>query len=734
MAKKSKSNREKRFAVVALGMHRSGTSALAGVLTHLGCEAPKDLMDPAPMNAKGFYESESISQFDERLMASAGSAWYTWQPFNPEWFDSAKADEFRVQALAHFNDVFGGSSMPVLKDPRICLLIPFWNDVLKDAGYAPRYVLTHRHPLEVAQSLDRWAGYDPTYGQLLWMRYVLDSEYATRGKKRVFTSYSALLQDWANEANRVSEALEIAWPARSERVTAEIDAFLDTKMCHQDAGGGQRVPGLRMSPWAGEVFEILNCWVAQGEQESDWEALDRLRVQFDLATPVFSASVEAGRRDSLALQSALVEGKKTEKRLTTLQASRDQFQQAADAASAKAAELAATLEQAQTRQAEVEAALQAKDAEGTQLREIADAASAKAAELATTLEQAQTRQAEVEAALQAKDAEGTQLREIADAANAKAAELATTLEQTQTRQAEVEAALEHARSEIGDLRETLATAEGERETLRSVLSDNEDARAHLADRVATLKSELAQRRAETDDLYESLRQARDEVGSQRQELENACNQLASAERENAELARHVRTEKLAMEKKLQLDLAAALEPLRNREASARAEVKALEARVEVMLDTHRGLSNDKNDLTKALASRGDEVRKYADELSAAKSRISDLLQELHDAKSAHQALAAEQESFMRDLRVARMRDEQALREKLTQMVQANRESAREEVARAESEAAALRREYNLTQERLHAAEQHVTALLNSRSWRMMGPLRSLVTMLRTRKD
>ena len=43
MAKES-APMKSRYAVVVLGMHRSGTSALAGVMGHLGCDLPKMLM------------------------------------------------------------------------------------------------------------------------------------------------------------------------------------------------------------------------------------------------------------------------------------------------------------------------------------------------------------------------------------------------------------------------------------------------------------------------------------------------------------------------------------------------------------------------------------------------------------------------------------------------------------------------------------------------------------------
>ncbi|MGH6682236.1 MAG: hypothetical protein ACREDL_25615, partial [Bradyrhizobium sp.] len=47
-------------AIFVLGMHRSGTSSLAGTLVQLGGNAPRHLLSPQPNNERGFWESEVI--------------------------------------------------------------------------------------------------------------------------------------------------------------------------------------------------------------------------------------------------------------------------------------------------------------------------------------------------------------------------------------------------------------------------------------------------------------------------------------------------------------------------------------------------------------------------------------------------------------------------------------------------------------------------------------------------
>ena len=61
-----------RAALLVMGMHRSGTSALTGVIGLMGADLPNDLMAASDLNAKGFFESNRITGFDEDLLASAG--------------------------------------------------------------------------------------------------------------------------------------------------------------------------------------------------------------------------------------------------------------------------------------------------------------------------------------------------------------------------------------------------------------------------------------------------------------------------------------------------------------------------------------------------------------------------------------------------------------------------------------------------------------------------------------
>ena len=65
-----------QHAVVVLGMHRSGTSALAGMLGLAGLAMPRTLLAPSSGNERGLWESESVKSFNEDLLRDLATTWH----------------------------------------------------------------------------------------------------------------------------------------------------------------------------------------------------------------------------------------------------------------------------------------------------------------------------------------------------------------------------------------------------------------------------------------------------------------------------------------------------------------------------------------------------------------------------------------------------------------------------------------------------------------------------------
>src|SRR5271170_5283221 len=76
----------KRQAILVLGMHRSATSAVGGVISARGVAGPKTLLPPSDSNPRGFFESAPLYAALDKMLASAGSAWDDWRELDPQWF------------------------------------------------------------------------------------------------------------------------------------------------------------------------------------------------------------------------------------------------------------------------------------------------------------------------------------------------------------------------------------------------------------------------------------------------------------------------------------------------------------------------------------------------------------------------------------------------------------------------------------------------------------------------
>jgi hypothetical protein len=176
------SDRERgaKDAVLVLGMHRSGTSSIAGALVKLGATPPKSLMVAHFANPRGYWESVALVALNDEILKSAGSTWDDWRPFNASWYTSPNAKKFAQKAAVELKKEFGNAKLIVIKDPRICRMMPFWSKVFNGSRYTMRFIIPVRSPLEVSRSLWIRDKIPINKGVLMWLRHVLDAETENR--------------------------------------------------------------------------------------------------------------------------------------------------------------------------------------------------------------------------------------------------------------------------------------------------------------------------------------------------------------------------------------------------------------------------------------------------------------------------------------------------------------------------------------------------------------------------
>jgi hypothetical protein len=266
-----------KTALVVLGMHRSGTSSVAGALTLLGAVPPRTLMAPAADNPRGFWESDVVMAMDDRLLAEGGATWSDWRPLAAA--GHANAPDERI--IAVLKSEFGDADTIVLKDPRMCRLFPAWRTALDAAGYRSLIVTPLRTPSEVAASLQARNPLSMDQGLRLWLRHVLDAEAASRGLPRHFMRWSSFMADWRQEVALLNDRLGTTLTPAAGDDGAEVDAFL-TPDLHRQRGEAP-TPFLVTQAW-----EVMDELARHGDHPDLHARLDTLRRNFDQASGLFA--------------------------------------------------------------------------------------------------------------------------------------------------------------------------------------------------------------------------------------------------------------------------------------------------------------------------------------------------------------------------------------------------------------------------------------------------------------
>lgn len=282
-----------RQAIIVLGMHRSGTSALAGTLAKLGVRLPARLLAENEYNPKGYFEPEHIVAIHDRLLAAAGLSWSSIAGLPEAWYGSAEACAYAGELAAAVREDYGDAALYVVKDPRMCRLMPLWRMVLDEVGAQSRFVIALRHPFEVARSLETRDGLPLAHGYLLWLCHMLAAERETRGARRVFVHFDALLSDPTRVATDIVAQLVGDGLAPAEDSAREIAALVDSDLRHQIANPGELHHSAALSPWLSDAYDALAALVGRPTDTQAMQELDKVGAALNPAIALFAPLLAA---------------------------------------------------------------------------------------------------------------------------------------------------------------------------------------------------------------------------------------------------------------------------------------------------------------------------------------------------------------------------------------------------------------------------------------------------------
>jgi hypothetical protein len=192
--------------VCVLGMHRSGTSAVARVLDLLGVDfGPREHLYAARAdNPEGFFEHKALVEMSDEILRRLGGSWHERPVFPPGWELSPLLSDIRKRAVSVIREDFSERPLWGWKDPRACLTLPFWRSLL------PRtcYVLCVRSPLSVARSLELRDGFPIRKSGRLWLDYMASALTQTAGERRMIVAYEDLVASREPEVRRILQFID----------------------------------------------------------------------------------------------------------------------------------------------------------------------------------------------------------------------------------------------------------------------------------------------------------------------------------------------------------------------------------------------------------------------------------------------------------------------------------------------------------------------------------------------
>jgi SAM-dependent methyltransferase len=300
-------NQGRRAALVVLGMHRTGTSALSGVLHKLGAGAPANLQWGDKDNERGYWESQRLVQLNDRILKAGDSRWNDWAAFDDSRLDPAQRAALEAEMLQAIDAEYGGAPLIAIKDPRMCRLMPLWLRALDRLGFEVKFVIPVRNPLETALSLLERDKMPVEEGLLLWLRHMLDAVRFSRGHARCFVAFADLLEDWRASAERIAAQLQIAWPVEAPAAAGAVEQFLSRELRHHARAPQDLNLHAGAIDWVVEAYDLLGrLSTAATPAAAHLEALEALRSRFEEGARAFAPLIRS-RDTRLAQMAARIE-------------------------------------------------------------------------------------------------------------------------------------------------------------------------------------------------------------------------------------------------------------------------------------------------------------------------------------------------------------------------------------------------------------------------------------------
>ena len=414
-------------------MHRSGTSAVAGVLHQLDIPMGSVLMPPTDgENEKGFWEDERIVALHEELLKTLGMTWDDTRLMPDQWWLLDEISKVKSKLKEIIKTEFSSISLWAFKDPRTCRLIPVWHQILDELDIEPLFIHVVRNPVDVERSLARRNDFLHDKSLLLWFIYNVEAFQATSKYPRAVLSYNKLLDETESVIESVCQTLGLEeWVVNISKNKKSISDFVSLGLRHHNIGDEE------LTTLPSIFFRLYDlCCAQNGAVTNSFDDdVDSLAADFLAMTEIFSPwqQLPSGvSRDIDEYKNAFSNQKSVIAELS----------EKVDAVQLQKVEIYEQFNAWRTRAEENEQQLEAWQARAEEQENQLESVRAQNEELQTRLESWRTRAEEGEQQLESWQARATESEQQLESWQARATESEQQLESWLARAAESEQQLE----------------------------------------------------------------------------------------------------------------------------------------------------------------------------------------------------------------------------------------------------------------------------------------------------
>ena len=258
--------------ILIVGMHRSGTSLVAQMVAQWGAYMGSDLLPANEFNQDGYWEYNPLVNLHDKIFAYTGNTWYA----PPRHNDVANLIElFGNEARALVAEMDKANTTWCWKDPRMALLLPFWQEVLKNRIVV--YIIPYRNPLSIAVSLKTRDNIPTITATALWETYNRNILGAVQPTDSIFFAEYEKLIDEPDALNM--QLFNFLNTALSEQKNSEVLQLM-RKAIKPGLKHAAPLSNFSIDTQQKELYEIIKKETIAEQKTEEWQT--RLDYAFEI--------------------------------------------------------------------------------------------------------------------------------------------------------------------------------------------------------------------------------------------------------------------------------------------------------------------------------------------------------------------------------------------------------------------------------------------------------------------